>query len=239
LLLDLFGTLVFFDAGRLPTVRIRNADYPMTIAGADELLARLDPRPTYERLFDAVRQASADIARETEPSLVELPTRERFRRALRLLGASGDLDALADELSGRHMRGLSQAVVCPPDRIGLLDVLRTTYRLALVSNFDDGPTAHGLLRRDGLRDRFDAIVVSEEVGLRKPHPDLFLLACERLGLPPDRCVHVGDSHRADVVGAAGAGIDAVWVDASDAPMAPACARIADVRELPQWLARRA
>jgi putative hydrolase of the HAD superfamily len=239
LLLDLFGTLVFFDAARLPRVRIRDTDYPLTIDGADELLARLRPPPSFERLFDAIRRASADISRETEPSLVELPTRERFRRALALLETGGDVEGLADELSRRHMQGLSRAVVCPPDRVGLLDALRATHRLALVSNFDHGPTAHDLLRRDRLRSRFDAIVISEEVGLRKPHPDLFLLACERLGLPPDRCVHVGDSHRADVVGATSVGMQAVWIDSSDAPMTPACARLRDVTELPAWLAGRA
>lgn len=239
LLLDLFGTLVFFDASRLPRVRIRNTEYPLTITDADELLARLNPQPTFERFFDAIRQASAEITRETEPSLVELSTHDRFMRALRILGVHGDHESLADELSSRHMLGLSQAVVCPPDRVRLLDELAATHRLALVSNFDHGPTAHALLRRDGLHEKFDAIVISQEVGLRKPHQKLFLLACERLGLPPQSCVHVGDSHRADMVGAASVGMDAVWVDASDSPMAPARARIADVRELPAWLAARA
>jgi epoxide hydrolase-like predicted phosphatase len=39
---------------------------------------------------------------------------------------------------------------------------------------------------------FDAVVISSEVGLRKPDPEIYALACERLGLPPERCVFVDD-----------------------------------------------
>lgn len=39
---------------------------------------------------------------------------------------------------------------------------------------------------------FDAVVISAEVGLRKPDPAIFLLAAERLGLPPRACVFVDD-----------------------------------------------
>ena len=39
---------------------------------------------------------------------------------------------------------------------------------------------------------FDAVVISSEVGLRKPDPEIYALACERLGLAPERCVFVDD-----------------------------------------------
>jgi HAD superfamily hydrolase (TIGR01509 family) len=39
----------------------------------------------------------------------------------------------------------------------------------------------------------DALVTSEDVQRGKPHPDLFLLAAERLGVPPEQCVVVEDS----------------------------------------------
>jgi epoxide hydrolase-like predicted phosphatase len=39
---------------------------------------------------------------------------------------------------------------------------------------------------------FDAVVISSEVGLRKPDPEIYALACERLGRPPERCVFVDD-----------------------------------------------
>ena len=123
------------------------------------------------------------------------------------------------------------------DRAALLRELRKRYRVALVSNFDHTETAHALLERDNLRNGFDAVVVSEEVGLRKPHRRIFELACERIGLAPSACVHVGDSHRADIEGAAGAGLRCIWIDARNGSHAPALARIGDLSELPACLER--
>jgi HAD superfamily hydrolase (TIGR01549 family) len=238
LLLDLFGTIVFFDASRLRTVHIAGAQRPSTLDPSDELVASLASRVSMDALWTTLREVSLAFERETQTTLAEMSSKERFRRALVALDVGSDVDALADGLSRRHMRGLSTAVVCPADRVALLDRLATRYRLALVSNFDHTETAHALLKRDGLWDRFDAVVVSEEVGLRKPHRRLFELACERIGLPPDACVHVGDSHRADIHGAAGVGMRSVWIDAGDAPIEPAAGRISDLRELPDWLASR-
>ena len=47
--------------------------------------------------------------------------------------------------------------------------------------------------RDLLGELFDQVVISGEVGLRKPDRAVFLLVAERLGLPPHRCVFVDDT----------------------------------------------
>lgn len=62
--------------------------------------------------------------------------------------------------------------------------------------------------RDGWEDLFDAVVISGEVGLRKPDADIYLLAASRLGLPPERCVFVDDL-AVNVHGATRAGMAAV------------------------------
>jgi epoxide hydrolase-like predicted phosphatase len=46
--------------------------------------------------------------------------------------------------------------------------------------------------REGWDELFDAVVISGEVGMRKPEPEIFLRAAEELGLPPDECVFVDD-----------------------------------------------
>jgi putative hydrolase of the HAD superfamily len=73
-------------------------------------------------------------------------------------------------------------------------------RTALVSNswgFD--------YPRDGWSELFDAVVISGEVGLRKPEPAVYLLAAERVGVPADDCVFVDDLP-ANVRGAAAVGM---------------------------------
>ena len=59
--------------------------------------------------------------------------------------------------------------------------------------------------RDGWEALFDAVVISGEVGLRKPDPRIYLLAAERLDLPPAQIVFVDDL-RPNVLGAAAVGM---------------------------------
>ena len=79
-------------------------------------------------------------------------------------------------LLATHMRELSKAVVFPEHHRELLQGLRKHHRLAVVSNFDYTPTARHVLEREGVADLFETIVVSDEVGWRKPKPVIFELA---------------------------------------------------------------
>lgn len=236
--LDLFGTIVFFDVERLPRRLIAGSEKIVTIAGIDDLLRDVAPAVTLEGFLAALAQASTEIARQKMIDRREVPTHERFRRALVSSGAgASDIDAAAATMAERHMAALADAVVCPPDRRGLLEKLASTHPLALVSNFDHGPTAHRLLARFGLTTYFRTIVVSADVGIMKPATEIFDVACARLATDPGECLHVGDSREADVQGAAAAGMTALWIGEGD-DAAPAVECISDLRELPAWLAAR-
>ena len=80
--------------------------------------------------------------------------------------------------------------------------------LAIVSNWDNN--LRPLLGQLGVEGWVDEIVVSGEEGIEKPNPEIFHRACARLGVEPARALHVGDSRRADVEGARGAGCQALW-----------------------------
>jgi putative hydrolase of the HAD superfamily len=58
----------------------------------------------------------------------------------------------------------------------------------------------------------DALVISSEVGFRKPHAAFFQAACEHLGLPPERVLCVGDDLENDVRGAIRAGLSGLLLD---------------------------
>jgi putative hydrolase of the HAD superfamily/hydrolase len=62
--------------------------------------------------------------------------------------------------------------------------------------------------RDLLRELFDQVVISGEVGLRKPDAEVFFLACRRVGLPAEACVFV-DDHDGNVEAARAVGMRAV------------------------------
>ncbi len=77
-------------------------------------------------------------------------------------------------------------------------------RTGLVSN----SWGAGRYDRDVLPELFEAVVISGEVGLHKPEPEIFRLAAERLGVPPGRCVFVDDL-RENCAGAEAVGMTSV------------------------------
>jgi len=79
---------------------------------------------------------------------------------------------------------------------------RAGHRTALISNTWGPPPA---FRRPQLGRMFDAVIRSDEVGLRKPEPEIYLLAARRLGVTPDECVFVDDM-LANVEGARAVGM---------------------------------
>ena len=64
----------------------------------------------------------------------------------------------------------------------------------------------------GLSELLDAVVSSADVGLHKPDPRIFELACERLGVAPSDAAHVGDHQYADIIGAEAVGMVPVLID---------------------------
>ncbi len=86
----------------------------------------------------------------------------------------------------------------------LAQLRRDGYRLALLT---DNPAASQQMKIEvaGLAASFDALVLSAELGTAKPDPLTFETAAQRLGLPPDQLVMVGDHLYRDLVGALDSG----------------------------------
>jgi len=88
-------------------------------------------------------------------------------------------------------------------------------RLGIISNWDR--RLSDLVVGLGIGDLLDAVVCSATVGLHKPDPRIFELACATLGVRPVDSVHVGDHHYADVLGAESVGMLAVLIDRHGGP----------------------
>lgn len=91
---------------------------------------------------------------------------------------------------------------------------------------------HAKLARVGLAGRVGPVWTVEDVGVAKPDPAAFRVACERWGLPPENVLSVGDRHDLDVVPARAAGLSAVLVDRHGAGPADEPHRIRTLRDLP-------
>ncbi len=96
-----------------------------------------------------------------------------------------------------------------PGTLELLGELSGKYRLGLLSNFTHPPAAWQILERLDLPRFFHTVLISGDLGYRKPHPMVFRELLDRLGEPADRVLFVGDDPEADVQGARNAGIEPV------------------------------
>lgn len=85
------------------------------------------------------------------------------------------------------------------------------YRLGLISNAGDDEDVQQLVRRFEIAQYFDFIVTSAACSYRKPHPRIFELALSNWYFLPSEAVMVGDNLEADIRGAKGAGLYAVWI----------------------------
>ncbi|MEM2972358.1 MAG: HAD family hydrolase [Candidatus Bathyarchaeia archaeon] len=93
----------------------------------------------------------------------------------------------------------------------LLSQLSMEYKLGMISNFTYAPVIYAGLRKLDINKFFNAVLVSEAVGWRKPHIKIFEEALKRLGVTASETVYVGDSPLEDIKGAKAAGIKTVFV----------------------------
>lgn len=207
---DLFGTLVHFKP-QLPGARESTGPASWLEWLREEALAVLPDVP-FESLEQQLALVSEEIARERPPEFLEVPSEERFRRALDRVPFSGDAEDAARRLSARHMTYLALQTETPPSHRILLRELQERFALGLVSNFDHGPTAQRVLQHHGLDDFLPVRLISADFGRRKPHPAIFHEALRQLGASPEESLYVGDTPADDIRGAHAAGMDVAWLN---------------------------
>lgn len=93
----------------------------------------------------------------------------------------------------------------------LIKKVRQQCRLGLISNFTHAPVIYKSLRKLGISEFFNAIVISEENGWRKPSPKIFQNALNRLQVSAEQAVYIGDSPIEDIKGANQAGLRTIFV----------------------------
>lgn len=111
------------------------------------------------------------------------------------------------------------ADICTPieGALSLLNVLKGKVKLGIITNgFIELQQVR--LERTGLRSYFDVLVISEQVGLAKPHRGIFEHALSLMGHPArEQVLMVGDNPDSDILGGLNAGLDTCWFNADNKP----------------------
>ncbi len=120
---------------------------------------------------------------------------------LAVLMQAGDLQPALDFAATLDYREFIPHMQPEPHLAHVLEQLAHSYPLAIATN--RGASVEPILRHFGLESFFTTVVTSRDVDRPKPAPDMLLLASERLGPAPEKCLFIGDSEL-DQQAAAGA-----------------------------------
>jgi putative hydrolase of the HAD superfamily len=154
--------------------------------------------------------------RRAEQSLVEMEIRALLGKTVEALGLLLS-EAEVLKLVRAHYQPVSSQVTIYADTIDTLADLRGRgMKIGLVSN----TVWPGSLHREdlecfGIIDFFDHVLFSADVGIRKPHPQIFQTALKALKVAPHEAVFVGDRVPEDVAGAKRVGMWGVWKQRPD------------------------
>jgi len=183
----------------------------------------LDPdlvnRAFYQRFQSAPKIAFPDLAPADIPHAEYLWWRSLAEDTFRL---TGDLNKFANFES--FFKGIydyfattSAWFVYEETRLALEQWRSRGIRLGVLSNFDS--RIYPVIEALDLKQYFDSITISTEVGAAKPDAGIFMKALTKHGLEesPNLAWHIGDSFEEDYLGAEAVGIKAVWLNRDRRP----------------------
>lgn len=242
IVLDLFDTLVDWDSNELPVMMWKGREMHTTLPWilpkvAEALGEKYDP----EGFVTAWVTVYEEINAEREREGIEITCYERLERTLQRIGIDNkiQLRQLAEELRRTHMRGVRSVTSAPSHRKDAVRRLAEKYRLGLLSNFDDSQTGWEIMADTGVKDKFEAIIISADLRLRKPNPKIFARMLAMLNLEARDVLFVGDTPHHDVGGAKAVGMSAAWISRHALPLPEGVAQpdyiIRDLAELPDLL----
>jgi len=169
----------------------------------------------YELFVEVYRPIARRYTQEADADgYRELDYEKRIERVFVELGLE-DADELARGAWRAYLDEWPRQTEFFPETPRILDSLRGRYKLGVITNYMDGHTCQLVFDKLRYREIFDALVVSAEVGYRKPSRVIFEQALNETESIPENCVMVGDMYEADIVGANNMGMNSILIDVYD------------------------
>lgn len=135
---------------------------------------------------------------------------ERYAHPLRIVGVP-DADAIGACFWDEAMKRLPLGSKLMPHAREVLDYLRPRYRMYILSNgFTELQSRK--MQSAGIDGYFEEVILSEDIGVNKPNPEIFHYALRMAGVDADEALMVGDNLEVDIEGAHRVGIDQVYYD---------------------------
>ncbi len=193
LLLDLDNTLYNYDAAH--AVALKES---LTFFSQKFGLSDMDALGAFEK-------AKADNHTQLVFTAASHSRLFYFQRMLESIGAFDVKMTL--KLDAVYWEVFYEAMLPDPH---VLEFLSTCHiPKCIITDFTAEPQFNKLIKL-GIDPWIDHMVTSEEAGVEKPHPFIFMRALAKLGLNPEACLMIGDSYKKDCLGAQALGIDSIY-----------------------------
>ena len=159
----------------------------------------------FHEVYHPLNERLWELYREDKITKADL-NRTRFLKPLEHYGIH-DVK-LADHLSEDYVYWSPRIVRLVPGTMEVLDYLKPKYHLHLITNgFEEVQDTK--LTLSGMKPYFETLTVSEEVGVKKPNPEIFQYALRKAHATAEESLMIGDEMAVDIDGARAAGIDTV------------------------------
>lgn len=152
-----------------------------------------------------------------EPSIVDA-TMTVFEKRIKRLTTWLNVNICKDDISfvaNLIIEKWHQQISLDSDAIPTIQALKKQLKVGLVSNFDHPSYLRRYLAENKMQALFDTIVISGEVGVKKPNPDIFKSALLQTALDPHSVFYIGDTAD-DVTAAKSAGMTPIFIQRQEA-----------------------
>jgi putative hydrolase of the HAD superfamily len=203
-LFDMFDTLMLIEKN--------HAFYSPSLKRAHKFLVNNGVNVQFPAFRDAYIKARDALYAEADPKLEEPHFNCRITNALENLGYRNVENKVVAGTTNEFCEEFMKYVRIDDNTKNTLEKLHARYKLGIVSNFAIPECVDKLLEKHCIDKLFDAVVVSGAVNKRKPSPEIFQKALQKLGVSAKETVFVGDTVDADVMGAKAAGMKSIFIE---------------------------
>ena len=204
-LFDMFDTLMMIEKD--------HAFYNPAVKSMHQFIVKSGVSVSFADFRTAYIKARDLLYEEADLKMEEPHFNVRVQNALHTLGY--EQEAKTDIVQGATSAFSHQFmnyVRIDDNAAPVLKKLHTKYRLGLVSNFAIPECVEQLLEREQINKLFEVIIVSGAVNRRKPNPEIFTQALEKMQVTPKEGIFVGDTVDADVKGPKDVGMKTVYIN---------------------------
>jgi putative hydrolase of the HAD superfamily len=230
-LFDMFDTLMMIEKD--------HAFYSPAIKSMHRYLQKNGVNVSFATFRDAYIKARDALYEAADEKMKEPHFNQRVKNALQLLNYHYSLDSqLVVGATDAFCSEFMNYVRIDEYAAKVLHTLHGKYKLGIVSNFAIPECIQRLLQRQELEELFDVVIVSAAVNSRKPNPEIFQHALQKLRVSAAETVFVGDTVDADIQGANSVGMRTVYIERrpqKDLDQANPTATIKRLDELPSTL----